>query len=174
MRRCCLTPWLLVIPLGTLGVVAGHEIAYAATGTPHAELHGYMSHLPQVALLLTLLSLVGASFVERGSRLALWPFPAVAMIGFVAQEHVERLAHTGSVPFLFDKPFFLVGFGMQTLVAIVAWRFARLLVRVVGRAPSSRAPVLGRAAEHDPFPCESLAGVTVSGPLGARAPPLGR
>ena len=131
------------MPLATLGVLAGHEIAYALTRTPHEELHGYMSHLPQVALVLTLLSLVGASFVERGSRLALWPYPAVAIVGFVAQEHVERVVHDGSVPFLLDKPFFAVGLAVQVVVAIVVWLIARLLVRIVGRRRHSRPRIAG-------------------------------
>lgn len=174
MRRC-LTPWLLVIPLGTLGVLAGHEIAYAATGTPHDELHGYMNHLPQVALLLTLLSLVGASFVERRSRLALWPFPAVAMIGFVAQEHLERLAHSGSVPFLLDKPFFLVGLAVQALVAIAAWLLARLLVRIVGHTAASSPPRFAGRPSGSCWPVSTApAGATVAGVFGARSPPFGR
>ena len=132
-------PWFLVIPLATLGVVAGHGISYALTGTPSTELHAYLSHVPQVALLLTLLCLLGASFVERGNRIALWPFPTVAIAGFVAQEHLERLAHSGSIPFLLDKPFFLVGLALQAFVATAAWLLARLLIRVVGvDAGSSR------------------------------------
>lgn len=173
MRRC-VTPWFPVISLGTLGVLAGHEIAYALTSTPHEELHGYMSHLPQVTLLLTVLSLVGASFVERGSRLALWPFPAVAIAGFVAQEHIERLARDGAVPFLLDKPFFLVGLVVQALVAIVAWLLARLLVRVVGATEPER--VHGRSDAIDPsFPvlAAPVCG-TLSGARGPRAPPFDR
>lgn len=172
--RRCVTPWLLVISLGTLGVLAGHEIAYALTSTPHDELHGYMSHLPQVALLLTLLSLVAASFVGRGSRLALWPFPAVAMIGFVAQEHLERLAHTGSVPFLLDKPFFLVGLAIQALVAIAAWLLARLLVRIVGHTAAASPPRFARPSDSCRPVSAAPAGATVAGAFGARSPPFGR
>ena len=90
-----LRPWLLVVPLGTLGVLAGHEIAYGLTRTQREALHGYLNHLPTIALLLTILALLGASFVERGRRLVLWPFPAVALGGFVGQEHLERIAHDG-------------------------------------------------------------------------------
>lgn len=159
------------MPLATLGVLGGHEIAYAVTRTPHDELHAYMTHLPQVALVLTLLSLLGASFVERGSRLALWPYPTVAIVGFVAQEHVERVVHDGSVPFLLDKPFFAVGLAVQVVVAIVVWLIARLLVRIVG-VDAARARIAGRPADPRPSPTAAVIGRTSSCALGARAPPL--
>ena len=135
---------------------------------------GYLSHLPELGLLLTLLTLLGASFVERGSRIALWPFPAVAITGFVVQEHVERLAHTGSFPFLLDKPVFLVGLGLQVVVAIVAWLCARLLVHVVGATGSKRrnSAFSLLAIAFWPFTrprVERLAGATRS-----RAPPIDR
>ena len=166
-------PWLLVLPLATVGVVTGHGIAYALTGTPDTELHAYLSHLPEVALLLTLLSLLGAAFVERGSRIALWPFPAVAIAGFVAQEHLERLAHSGSIPFLLDEPFFLVGLALQALVAIAAWLLARLLIRVVGVDPEPsrgvRHPIdLALPVLQAPVYCALPSG------RGPRAPPVDR
>ncbi len=173
MRRS-LRPWLLVVPLATLGVLAGHEIAYALTSTPPEELHGYMSHVPQITLLLTLLSLLGASFVERGRRLARWPFPAVALAGFVAQEHIERLAHDGSVPFLLDKPFFLVGLVVQALIAIAAWLLARLLVHVVGSAQPERNRRVGGPIDLPvPVGVAPVCGA-VPGAGGPRAPPLDR
>lgn len=172
--RRSLRPWLLTVPLAALGVVAGHEIAYALTNTADEELHGYMSHLPQVALLVTLLSLLGAAFVERGSRLALWPFPAVAMAGFVAQEHIERLAHSGSVPFLLDKPFFLVGLVVQAVVAIAAWLLARLLIRIVGAAQSERNRAVDDAVDL-PLPVLTVPVCgTLPGARRPRAPPLDR
>lgn len=167
-------PWLLVVPLATLGLLAGHELSYAVTGTPGRELHGYLSHLPQAALLLTLLSLLGATFVERAGRLALWPFPAVAMVGFVAQEHVERLAHGGSVPFLLEKPFFLVGLAAQAVVAIAAWLLARLLARIVGAARPDQHRGIGRATDLR-LPAEVVpAVIALAGGRRSRAPPLDR
>lgn len=120
--------WLLVVPIATIGILVGHQLAYAVTGTPTGGLHGYLAHAPQVALVLSALSFLGASFVTRGARLALWPFPAVAVIGFVAQEHVERLRHSGSLPFLLDRPVFLVGILIQCIVALVVWYVARSLL----------------------------------------------
>jgi hypothetical protein len=143
--RSPLRPWLLVTPLSSLGVLAGHELAYSVTRTPQEELHGYFNHLPELLLLLAVLTLLGASLVERGARIALWPFPAVAIAGFVVQEHAERLAHTGSVPFLLGSPVFLVGLGMQIVVAIAAWLCARILVTAVGSTghPRRRASRVG-------------------------------
>lgn len=123
--------WLLVVPIAALGVLGGHELAYAVTRTPRAELHGYLVHAPQVTLVLTALSVLGAALVRRGGRLALWPFPAVAITGFVAQEHLEQLQHGGSVPLLLNRPVFLVGVLIQSLVALAVWLLARLLLRVL-------------------------------------------
>jgi hypothetical protein len=120
-----------VVPLAALGILVGHEIAYALTGTAREDLHGYLAHLPQIALILALLSLAGAPFVGRGARMALWPFPAVAVAGFVMQEHLERLEHSGSLPFLLDQPVFVVGVVVQCLIAFVAWLTARLLMRAL-------------------------------------------
>lgn len=163
-----------MVPLATLGVLAGHEVAYAITATPQEVLHGYLNHLPQVTLLLALLSLVGASFVERGSRLALWPFPAVALVAFAVQEHLERLAHSGSVPFLLDKPFFVVGLLLQAVVAFAAWLLARLLARIVGIAEPRRVRGVGYAADaHLPGDFVPF-GRALTGELRPRAPPVDR
>jgi hypothetical protein len=165
-------PWLVVFPLACAGALAGHEVAYALTGSPHEEVHGYLAHLPQVALLVTLLSLLGAACVERGSRLALWPFPAVVLGGFVLQEHIERAAH-GSAPFLLDERFFLVGLLVQGLVAVVAWLLARLLVRVVGRRASRSRPCTRPVLLALPV-VGLVEGRFYTGALRLRAPPFDR
>lgn len=119
------------MPIASLGVLGGHELAYAVMRTPRAEAHGYLTHAPQVVLALTVLSMLGAALATRGGRLAFWPVPAVAIAGFVAQEHLEQLQHGGSLPFLFDRPVFLVGIAIQCAVALVAWLVARTLLSVV-------------------------------------------
>lgn len=135
-----LRPWLLVLPLTALGTLAAHELAYRLNGRAGDDLHGYLSHLPAISLLLLVLGLLGASFVERDSRLAAWPFPAVALLAYVGQEHAERLAHDGSLPFLAGEPVFLGGLLLQLPLAVVVWLAARLLLRVVGRGRSDPAP----------------------------------
>ena len=164
--------WLLVVPLSGLGVIAGHELAYSLTRTPHEEVHGYLTHAPQLAVMLTVLAIIGAVFVERGSRIALWPFPALALSGFVLQEHLERIAHGGSVPFLLDKPFFLVGLALQLVVAVAAWLVARLLVRVVGRSSARRFRTIPRPQQLGSVLRTALVGRCSAWALGPRAPPL--
>lgn len=172
MRRT-LSPWFLVVALSTIGVGIGHQTAYLLTDAPTDALHGYLSHLPQVALLATLLSLIGACFVERRANVALWPFPVVMVAGFVLQEHLERLAHSGSFPALLDEPTFLIGLIVQFLLGVVCWMLARLLVRIVGRAPRTGHP----CAPHPPDrrnPASAVTGRVLLTACRPRAPPLVR
>lgn len=167
-----LRAWLVVVPLSTLGILGGHQAAYALTGTAVGELHGYLHHAPQVLLLLVILSLLGAALVERGSRVVLWPFPVVVMLGFVLQEHLERLSHTGSFPFLLDQPVFLVGIALQAIVALAAWLVARLLVRALGRA-GARPLLLRPVRELLALPATEAVRRVRAGLFGScRAPPL--
>jgi hypothetical protein len=165
-------PWLVIVPLATAGGLGGHRIAYALAGPDHDALHGYLAHAPQLGLLLLVLALVFASFVDRGARLALWPFPTVTLTGFVVQEHVERVAHDGSAPFLLGERVFLVGLVVQVVVAVAAWLVARLLVRAVGSFGAACAVRIRGAASWPTPP-----GSTISRPRGSaanapRAPPL--
>jgi hypothetical protein len=171
--RSPLRPWLLITPLSLLGVLGGHELTYLLTRTPQRELHEYLGHLPEVCLLLALLTLIGASLVERGARIVLWPFPAVAITGFVVQEHVERIAHTGSVPFLLDSPAFVVGLGIQLVVAIIAFLCARLLIRVVGSVDARNGRAFGSGLIEIEFaPVTPARSVRLVRAGRSRAPPI--
>ena len=112
--------WLLVTPLAAVGVLAAHAAAYAVTRASLGEEHGYLEHAPQVAGLLASLALVGLALQERSlSRFSpRWVAP-LAPLGFVCQEHIERLVHTGQLPFLLTSPTFLVGLALQLPVAAV-------------------------------------------------------
>jgi hypothetical protein len=162
-----------VVPLAAFGILVGHEIAYAITGTPRDDLHRYLSHLPQIALILVLLSLASASFVRRGAGAALWPLPAVTVIGFVLQEHLEQLQHSGSVPLLLDRPAFLVGIVVQCLVALVAWLVARLLVRTLAAEDVCHPLVAHWSLICDPSEPVPVA-VRAVPSRRSRAPPSGR
>lgn len=163
--------WLVVLPLAALGTVLGHEVAYAVTGSPRDDLHGYLSHLPQITVILGFLTLATAAVVERRAGLALWPFPAVTIGGFVAQEHLERFLHDGAIPFLLSQPVFLVGLALQALVAVAAWLLARLLAYVVGveDRPPPRRPL--RRAGVGLVLVAAPAGSWPAGTARPRAPP---
>lgn len=165
-----LRPWGVILPLALLGVLGGHDLAYRLTGTPRDGLHSYVQHGPQVALILTVLSLFGAALVERGARIALWPFPVVVLTAFVLQEHIERLAHGGSMPFLLDKPYFVLGLVLQTIVAIVAWQVARLLIRAVGKRVVRELRMSLRRVVFAPVRSQARAAATPGG-IRSRAPP---
>lgn len=158
------------MPIAALGILVGHELAYALTGTSTEPLHGYLDHVPQVVLVLIVLSFVGSAFVTSGTRLALWPFPAVAVTGFVAQEHLERLQHGGSLPFLLDRPVFLLGILVQCVVALFAWFVARVLLRVLhAQTPQTRrAPRWSSICARLDFALPSL---NTFGAARPRAPP---
>jgi hypothetical protein len=128
--------WLLITPLAAVGVLAAHAAAYAATGASLGEEHGYLDHAPQVAGLLSSLALVGLALQERSLRpRSVWWFAPIAPLGFTCQEHLERLVHTGQLPFLLTSPTFLVGLALQLPVAAVCFVLVR---RIVGTLPGAQ------------------------------------
>jgi hypothetical protein len=139
MRRT-LAP-LLVLPLAAAGTLVAHAAAYAALGAPSEGVHGYLAHLPQLLMLLALPALLSAAITARSTVPPAWPFAATSIALFVLQEHVERLAHTGSLPFLLDRPVFLLGLALQLPVGLVVWLLARALLRAADpRAARRSAP----------------------------------
>jgi hypothetical protein len=167
--------WLLVTPLAAVGVLAAHWAAYAVTGTGLGEEHGYLEHAPQVAGLLASLALVGLALQDRSlrPRSAWWVAP-IAPLGFACQEHLERLAHTGALPWLLTSPTFLVGLVLQLPVAVACV----LLVRRVSGSLDGHRPILSPAP---PAPCAALLPLSARperrpravgvAPRGGRAPP---
>ncbi len=120
--------WIAVSPFIAAGVLVGHGLAYRLTGTPTDSVHEYLDHAPQVLLLL---AIVGFSVTGLPGRLripSVWPFPLAGLATFVVQEHVERLAHTGELPWLLGSPAFVVGIVLQLPVALVVWVLARRLL----------------------------------------------
>src|SRR4029078_10457577 len=92
--------------------------------------------------LLASLALLGLALQERSLRpSSAWWVAPIAPLGFTAQEHLERLAHTGELPWLLTTPTFLVGLALQLPVAVACVLLVR---RVAGtlerRSPPSRAP----------------------------------
>jgi hypothetical protein len=144
--------WLIALGLLGAGWVAAHALSYmllvpapergrmlAQTG------HSYFRASDLLILCLTItlagfvLSVIGgkARWAPGPSALALLP-----PIGFVIQEHVERLAVSGTFPaHLVAEPRFLLGLLLQIPFALAAlvcahllFTFARGLARKLGRA----------------------------------------
>jgi hypothetical protein len=131
-----LLAWILVTPVATAGVLVTHALAYRLTGTKPGPMHEYLAHVPQVVFVLASLALVGLALQERSlSRFSSrWVAP-LAPLGFACQEHIERLVHTGQLPFLLTSPTFLVGLALQVPVAAVCVVLVR---RVIGTLPGPR------------------------------------
>jgi hypothetical protein len=155
--------WLLALPLVTAGSLVAHAFAYRIAEpapAPRADLlqttgHGYLAAAPfflGVCLAFLAAGLLGvAARARRGSSTtpAAWPVALVAPLGFLAQEHLERLVATGSFPLgLATESSFLVGLALQlpfALLAVLAARWLSRAAEAVGRAlrcppPARRSP----------------------------------
>jgi hypothetical protein len=127
--------WLLTLPVAGLGVLVGHELAYRISGTPLGGVHGYLDHAPQMMLVLATVAVAAAAFPSRAGGVPRLPVASIAFVAFIAQEHLERLAHTGELPWLLTDRSFLVGVVVQIPVALACLALARL---GAGPAPRSR------------------------------------
>jgi hypothetical protein len=135
--------WLLVTPFAVTGIFAAHALAYGLTGTNARAVHGYLEHAPQVLAVLASIGLVGLAVQERSVGRVPWSvFAALAPAGFAVQEHLERFAHTGDVPFLLTSPSFLLGLALQAPVALVCVLVARRVAGTLADVRSSSAPVI--------------------------------
>jgi hypothetical protein len=151
--------WLVALPLIALGTQAAHALDYRLVlpGAERARIleatgHDYFSGAPQfLAICLTVL-LVALTLHVAGRRSAklngmpAWPFAALPPLAFALQEHLERLMHTGDVPWGAGlEPTFLPGFLLQLPFALLAFAVARallgaatLLARLLQRAAAAR------------------------------------
>ena len=111
MRRTL--TWLVTLPFAAASVVLGHAIAYDVTGTPTGGMHDYLAHAPQVVCILASLAVLGLAADSRARRHSPVPLAVLGIGAFVAQEHLERLIHTGHVPFLFASPVMWLGIALQ-------------------------------------------------------------
>ena len=137
--------WALVTPVSAAGILVAHALAYALTGTDPGALHGYLAHAPQVVAVLATIGLLGLALQERDlGRGSVVAFALAAPLGFACQEHLERLAHTGELPWLLTTPTFLVGLALQVPVAFLCVAVAR---RVGGSLEGYRIARPGRIGE---------------------------
>jgi hypothetical protein len=137
--------WFLVTPVAAAGVLAAHAVAYLLTGTAAGPLHAYLDHAPQVVAVLASLGLVGVAVQERSRRPPVFVFAFLAPVGFACQEHVERLVHTGDLPWLLTTPTFLVGLLLQVPVALLCAWVARRVAGTLSDVRLGRAPAAARA-----------------------------
>jgi hypothetical protein len=146
VRRSALV-LLLTLPLAAAGTLVAHEVAYSLLDAPSEGVHGYLEHLPLLLTVLALPALLALAVASRAAGPRAWPFAAAALGVFVAQEHLERLAHTGELPLVLDRPVFWVGLLLQLPFALAAWLVARALVGVAHvLARRSRVRVLAQPA----------------------------
>jgi hypothetical protein len=123
VRRALL--WLLALPFTGVSVLVGHWAAYRIVGAPADNFHGYLAHAPQVLAILATLALLGLARDARARRSSPLPIALLGASAFALQEHVERLIHTGHVPFLLTSPVFLLGVALQLPLAAFVWVAAR-------------------------------------------------
>jgi hypothetical protein len=168
----CTRAWLVVGPAVLAGVLASHELAYRITRAPAGPAHDYLSHAPQVVLILVALGLLATRIGTRERMPAAWQAPVVAVATFVVQEHLERLVHTGGVPWILTSPVFLVGLLLQLPVAVLAWLLARNVLETLSISARMRArrasPVLARLAP----PTSRIVGAIIGVQHSGRGPPL--
>lgn len=174
------------------GLVAGHLLAYRlAYADSHARAdalaasgHSYFAYLPiafavSAGVLLVGLALQAAAGFHGSPRRAATS-PLIVLLSpaaFVTQEIVERLAHTGQVPWTLPlQPGFLFGLALQLPFALAALLLAWVLdsaARAIGRALS-----VGPRFEFPVFVPQPIRVAAAPRPAGLargygeRAPPL--
>jgi hypothetical protein len=188
--------WVIALPLAVASWLGAHCLAYwlASPGAEqhmgvHAEHgHAWLGYTP--ALALWGLTVVVAGLVlcvgqglrgHRPSRPPARLFALVPPLGFVVQEHVERLIASGAIPYdLVVEPTFLLGLALQAPFAVAALLLTRALYALgfgLGRALAGNLAI-GRPLRYGPPSLEHLpASATLVSPCllalghGQRAPP---
>jgi len=158
-----------MLPFAAASVLMGHAIAYRALGMPSRDIHGYLAHAPQVVLVLATLALLGLAADSRARRASPIAPAVVAIAAFVVQEHLERLLHTGHVPFLLTSPVLWVGIALQIPLAAAVWIVARRLAEEAAAPPR-------RSVRRISWLAASLTvsvGQPLTAPLGAAHPARG-
>ena len=152
--------WLVAVPLMTAGSLTAHALAYRIVEPDSAGRldlltqtgHGYMASLPLVLGAAFAVAIAGlAAHASRAlsgrpaAQPAAWPLALLPVLGFVFQEHLERLVASGDLPLAaVTEPTFLIGLLLQLPFALAAL--------VVARALSRAAEALGRALRTPPRP----------------------
>jgi hypothetical protein len=188
--------WLPSLPLAAVGWLAAHSVAYLIVAPDHdqrAQLlsdsgHGYLGLAPVlVACTITLVVAGLALAIHDGlrggsrARMPVWPVALVPPLGFIAQEHLERLIELNAFPFgAVLEPTFLVGLALQVPFALVAVTLARVVLALghrIGRTFAARRSARPRGHPRS-WRLPAWLGLRPVGPLAAghreRAPPDAR
>jgi hypothetical protein len=91
-------------------------------------------------LILATIALLGIATDARARRSSPMPLATLAIAAFVVQEHLERLIHTGHVPFLLASPVLWLGVALQLPLALTVWTVARRLGDELAAAPQRGVP----------------------------------
>jgi hypothetical protein len=173
MARRALT-WVIVPPLIAAGVLVAHWAAYQLVPTPLGGVHDYLAHAPQVLMIAGVLGLLALGGATRVARPGPAPFVTLGTLTFCLQEHLERLAHTGHLPFLLTTPVFLVGVALQLPVALLVWLVARWVLAVPGSyRPRRPRPAWTLAPVVALRPARVAVRCAAPGPRPGRGPPSG-
>ena len=132
--------WLTSLGLLGVGWMLAHVVSYrimVPDATERGRMlmetgHGYFRPGDLLILCLTLtLAGIAVCVLTRANEPHIaspWLLTLLPLIGFVIQEHVERLSVDGTLPtHLVTEPRFLLGFLLQVPFALAALVFARLL-----------------------------------------------
>lgn len=135
---------LLLVPLLAGGWLAAHDLAYRLVAPGTHERHELLArsgheylHWAQLAIALSLaLVLVGIVLAARQTgagcgegRSPAQRFALLPLLGFILQEHLERLVQSGGFPVdAVLEPTFVVGVLLQLPLALLAYLLARLLL----------------------------------------------
>jgi hypothetical protein len=145
--------WLLALPLIVVGSEVAHGIAYwwayPIASVRDAILahsgHGYLGYAPMLLSflagleLLVLIALVCEGVRgHAGRELPAWVFLWLPAVGFVVQEHLERLIATGAFPWwAVEAPTFWRGLMLQVPLGLLAYAIARTLRRAADAVASA-------------------------------------
>ena len=159
MRRGLL--WLLVLPPIVVGSQVAHGAAYwwayPQTNLRLAVLsssgHGYLAYAPAALGFAGAIQLIAFAVVvfdrARGRPLRSlppWAFLFIPEVGFVLQEHLERLLASGVFPWWTAlEPSFWRGLVLQLPLGLAAYLVAALLLRT---ASALAEVVVARRAAH--------------------------
>jgi hypothetical protein len=186
--------WVVSLALMASGGLVAHTLAYqlaaaeASTGHAgaHADVHGYLTFWPICMAMcgtIVLVSLAALALTRAWSSRPvsppLWLFTLLPPVGFVVQEHGERLLATGVFPSgAALEPTFALGLILQIPFALAAYFAARMLIAVaVAVARRLRGELRRRRGTREAAPPRpaSICVVPISAlalGYGERAPPL--